>query len=83
MLLSNVLFMNVFLAVFRDGFRMGGAQGTHAPLFLKLLVFWNHFEEVQIVFFEVELIINNATLTYVYPNIIETGLTPNHLLFGK
>ena len=28
-------------------------------------------------------IINNATLTYVYPNTIETCLTPNHLLFGR
>ena len=31
--------------------------------------------------FEAELIINNATLTYVYLNTIKTGLTPNHLLF--
>ena len=30
--------------------------------------------------FEVELIINNKPLTYVYPNTIET---PNHLLFGR
>ena len=30
--------------------------------------------------FEVELIINNAPLTYVYPNNIETCLTTNHLL---
>ena len=33
--------------------------------------------------FEVELIIINAPLTYVYPNTIETCLTPNYLLFGK
>ena len=33
--------------------------------------------------FEVELIINNAPLTYVQPNTIETCLTPNHLLFGR
>ena len=31
--------------------------------------------------FEAELIINNATLTYVYLNTIKTCLTPNHLLF--
>ena len=30
--------------------------------------------------FEVELIINNKSLTYVYPNTIET---PNHLLLGR
>ena len=33
--------------------------------------------------FEVELIINNAPLTYVHPNTIETFATPNHLLFGR
>ena len=32
---------------------------------------------------EVELIINNAPLTYVYPNTMETCLTPNHLLLGR
>ena len=41
------------------------------------------FEEIQTVLFEVELIINNAPLTYVYPNTIETCLIPNHLLFGR
>ena len=45
--------------------------------------FCNHFGELQTVLFEVELIINNAPLTYVYPNAIETCLTPNHLLFGR
>ena len=43
----------------------------------------NHFKELQTVFFEVELIINNAPLTYFYPNAIETCLTTNHLLFGR
>ena len=33
--------------------------------------------------FEVELIINNAPLTYVYLNTIKTCLTPNHLLTGR
>ena len=33
--------------------------------------------------FEVQLVINNAPLTYVYPNTIETCLTPNHYLFGR
>ena len=55
-----------------------------APPFLQLLDFFcNHFEELQTVLFEVELIIINAPLTYVYPNSIETCLTPNHLLFGR
>ena len=33
--------------------------------------------------FEVELIINNVPLIYIYPNTIETRLTPNYLLFGR
>ena len=45
--------------------------------------FCNHFEELQTVLFEVELMINNAPFTYVYPNTIETCLTPNHLLLGR
>ena len=49
---------------------------------LQSLVFYNHFEEIQSMLFEVELIIHNAPSTYVYPNTIETCLTPNYLLFG-
>ena len=45
--------------------------------------FFNYFEELQTVLFEVELIINNAPLVYVYPNTIETCLTSNYLLFGR
>ena len=45
--------------------------------------FCSHFEELQTVLFEVELIINNAPLTYVYPNTIKTCLTLIHLLFGR
>ena len=47
------------------------------------LIFCNHFEELQTELFEVELIINNAPVTYVYSNTIGTCLTPNHLLFGR
>ena len=49
------------------------------------LIFCNHlfFKELQTILFEVELIINNALLIYVYPNTIETCLTPNFLLFGR
>ena len=45
--------------------------------------FRDHFEELQTVLSEVKLIINNAPLTYVYPNNIKTYLTPNLLLFGR
>ena len=43
----------------------------------------NCFEELQTELFEVELIENNAQLTYVCPNTIETCLTPNHLLVDR
>ena len=33
--------------------------------------------------YEVELIINNAPLIYVYPYTIKTCLTLNYLLFGR
>ena len=46
---------------------------------LLVVFFCSHFEELQTVLFEVELIINNAPLTYIYPNTIKTFLTPNHL----
>ena len=47
------------------------------------LIFCNHFEELQTTLFEVELIINNTPLIYVYTNTIETCLTTNYLLFGR
>ena len=65
---------------------MGRARGARTSLFSQSLVlffFCSYFEELQTVLFEVELIINNAPLTYVYPNAIGTCLTPNHLLFGR
>ena len=57
------------------------ARGARAPppLFFAITEFFcNHFEELQIELFKVELIINNAPLTYVCPNTIETCLSPNH-----
>ena len=52
-------------------------------MFCNHLFFLDHFEELQTVFIEVKLIINNAPLTYIYPNTIKTYLTPNHLLFDR
>ena len=51
--------------------------------FATTCFFCDHFEELQTVLIKVKLIINNAPLTYVYPNTIKTHLTPNHLLFGR
>ena len=47
------------------------------------MFFYNRFEELLSMLFEVELIINNPPLTYVYPNTIETCLTLNDLLFDR
>ena len=61
-----------------------GARGARAsPFFTITCFFCDRFEELQTVFIEVKLIINNAPLTYVYPNTIKTYLTPNRLLFGR
>ena len=68
--------------VTRGGFK-GWSGGSHPPYFLQSLVFCNHFVEAETVLFKVELIINNAPLTFIYPNTIQTCLTPSHLLFGR
>ena len=61
-----------------------GAGGPRSPYFLQsTVIFCNHFKALQTVLSEVELIINNAPLTYVYTNTIEECLTLNHLLFCR
>ena len=56
----------------------------HALLiFCSTCFFLSHFEELQTVLLEVELITNNAPLTYFYLNTIETCLASNHSLFGR
>ena len=62
----------------------GVAREARAPpFFCNHLLFSNYFKELKTVLFEVERIISNTPLTYVYPNTIETCLKPNHLLFGR
>ena len=41
------------------------------------------YEELSTLFFQIEQIINNRPLTYIYPSTIEACVTPNHLLFGR
>ena len=66
----------------KDRFR-GGCRVRAPSLFFAITCFFcKHFKELLTVLFEVELIIDSAPLTYVYPNTIETCLTSNHLLFG-
>ena len=57
----------------RDGFK-GGRKGGDGRLFFAITCF---------LLFKVELIIDNAPLTCIYPNSIETCLTLNHLLLGR
>ena len=61
----------------------GDTRGARPHFSCGYLFFCDHFEELQTVLIKVKLIINNAPLTYVYPNTIKTYLTPNHLLFGR
>ena len=62
----------------------GEHRGCTPSLFFAVTCFFlNHFEELQTILFEVDLITNNAPLTYFYPNTIETCLTSNHSLFGR
>ena len=42
-----------------------------------------NYEQMQPVLQEIETIVNNQLLTYVYPTELETCITSNHLLFGR
>ena len=42
-----------------------------------------NYDEMQTVLFELEMILNDRSLKYVYPVEIENALTPNYLLFGR
>ena len=66
----------------RGEFKGGGGEhgGAHSSYYSQSLVF---FFAITLrnnkLLFEVELILNNAPLTHVYPNFeIETCLTPSH-----
>ena len=70
-------------------FLMESRSFPHIPeadLARGLPIFCNHFEELQTVLFEVEMIINCAVHYAVnirLPNTIEKCLTLNHLLFER
>ena len=74
----NIIILKYFSIIIKGRFR-GWRGGRALPLFCSRLFFnLNQFEELQTVLLEVEMIINNAPLTYIYPNTIETCLTPSH-----
>ena len=41
------------------------------------------FDELQTFLFEIEHIVNNRPITYMYADEVEPCLTPNHLVFGR
>ena len=61
----------------------GGGERTLPIICHHLFFFWNHFEGLQTVLIEVELVMSNAPLTHVSQNAIKTFLTSNHLSFGR
>ena len=42
-----------------------------------------NYEQLYTVLLEIESILNNRPLTYIYPNDLEECVTPNHLLYGR
>ena len=40
------------------------------------------FSELQVLLYEIELVLNSRSLGFVYDNDLQEILTPNHLLFG-
>ena len=42
-----------------------------------------NYDEIQTVLFKLDMILNDRSLTNVYPDEIENALTPNYLLFGR
>ena len=76
--------MNLLNRIYITEADLAGSAGGCAPsFFCNHLFFCNHFEELQTVLTEVKLIINNAPLTYVYPDTVKRFLIPNHLLFDS
>ena len=41
------------------------------------------YEERSALLFEVEIVVINHHITSLYPNNLESCVTPNHLLFGR
>ena len=83
--LENLFFCTVCksMLLLWGGFR-GVCRGCAPSLFFTIICFFlQSLWRTKTVLFKVELIINNAPLTYVYPNTIKTCLTPNHSLFDR
>ena len=75
------LFLVRSFTLTRAGFR--GGAGACVLLFWQSHVFLWSFWRTTKLNHSAKLIINNASLTYVYPNTIKTYLTHNHLLFSR
>ena len=75
--------LNLPFAPWHGGFFEHLFRSTKALLTKDLQNYRLSYDEIQIVLFEFEMMLNNRPLTYIYPNGIENTLTPNHLLFGR
>ena len=75
--------LNMSLAPWHGGFFERMVRSTKTLLRKTLQTAKLTYEELQIVLYEVEQIINNRPITYYYSDNEESCLTPNHLLYGR
>ena len=75
--------LNLPLAPWYGGFFERLVRSTKELLKKELVNSRYTYEEIQTILYEIEAILNNRPLTYVYPNSLEDCITPNHLLFGR
>ena len=75
--------LNLPLAPWHGGLFERLVRSTKTLLKKDLQNYRLSYDEMQTFLFEVEMILNNRPLTYVYPDEIEDALTPNHVLFGR
>ena len=75
--------LNLPLAPWHERFFDRLVRSTKTLLKKDLQNYRLSYNQIQTVLFEVEMILNNRPLTYVYPDEIKNALTPNHLLFGR
>ena len=75
---NRMAFQSTFSAFFKHFIRV-------MKLLLKkqLKTYRLNCEQMQTLLKEIEPIVNNRPLNYVYPTELETYITPNHLLFGR
>ena len=74
---------NLELAPWQSGFIERMVRSTKRCLRKILQTSKISYHELQTILKEIESIINNRPLTYVYHDDLEYALTPNHLIYGR